>query len=255
MLDAIYVGESGLKANQLRLNVLSNNIANLNTPAFKKGRVQFADLLYRDLPGANSSQSTGGIGLGTSVSRVDTDLQQGDLRQTDRPLDVTIQGNGFFEVQLGNGQLAYTRLGSLRLGEDGELVTSNGYSFTTAIRIPADSLQITIAANGEVTTTTANDKQPVLLGQIELAQFVNPASLRSFGQGLYQATAEAGAVYYAAPGEDGAGTLKQGFVEASNVDLTEELSELLITQRAYQVNASIVKAGDEILEQVNNLRR
>lgn len=255
MLDAIYASGSGLIANQTRLEVLSNNIANINTPAFKKGRTRFVDVAYRNLAVQGDPNQLAQVGLGTAVSGVQSDFAQGDLRQTDRSLDVTIQGNGFFEVKVNESELAYTRIGALQVGADGELQTTEGYELSGSLRVPADATRIAISETGEVMVTVPDDAAPVSVGQLELARFLNPEGLEAMGQGLFRSTDASGQAFYSEPGLDGTGLVKQGFLEASNVDLVDELTELLLAQRAYQLNAKVIQAADEILAEVGNLRR
>lgn len=257
MLDAIYTSFSGLQGQQQRLDAISNNLANVNTPAFKKTRVNFADFLYRPAGTAADAapMPSAMLGLGSRVSGLTQVFSQGDLRQTDRPLDIAIQGPGFLEVQRADGSLAYTRLGALRLNELGELVTQGGLTLSGAVRVPPDATAISIAPNGEVSARVPDEDRPVLLGALELASFINPEALRPLGDGLYTATSESGVAFYAAPGEQGLGRLQQGFVEAANVDFVEELTELTMAQRAYQLNARVLQAGDEILAEINELRR
>lgn len=259
MLDAIYASVSGLQAHQLRLDALSNNLANVSTPGFKKSRVNFADLMYRPL-GAASPEEAGNplqaeFGLGTSVARTETIFSQGDLRATERPLDVAILGQGFVEVRRSDESLAYTRLGTLRLNEAGELVTGDGLRLSADIRIPAEATDLNISKDGTIRARLPKEAEPVELGQLELAGFMNPSGLKPLGDGLYNATADSGEPFYARPGELGLGELRQGFLEVSNVDFVQELAELVMAQRAYQLNARALQAADEVLAEINSLRR
>lgn len=258
MLDAIYTSISGLQGQQQRLDTISNNLANVNTPGFKKARVNFADFLYTPIGPAAEGAATGApevVGLGTRVAGMTQVFSQGDLRQTDRPLDLAIQGRGFFEVEMTDGALAYTRLGALRLNDLGELVTQNGLRITSDVRVPSDATALFIAPNGEVSARVPDEDKPIVIGTLELAGFINAEALRPMGDGLYAATSESGQAFYGLPGEEGLGRLQQGFVEAANVDFVEELTELTMAQRAYQLNARVLQAGDEILAEINNLRR
>lgn len=259
MLDAIYTSFSGLQGQQQRLDTISNNLANVNTPGFKKARVNFADFLYMPISPATGEDSAAPapemVGLGTRVAGMTQVFSQGDLRQTDRPLDLAIQGRGFFEVEGADGALAYTRLGALRLNELGELVTQNGLRITSDVRVPSDTTALFIAPNGEVSARVPDEDKPIVIGTVELAGFINAEALRPMGDGLYATTNESGQAFYGLPGEQGLGRLQQGFVEAANVDFIEELTELTMAQRAYQLNARVLQAGDEILAEINNLRR
>ena len=260
MLDAIYASISGLQAHQLRLDALSNNLANVNTPGFKKARVNFADLMYRPLEAAaaepmSAEDKPRQVGLGTAVASTEAIFSQGDLRQTQRPLDMAILGQGFIEVQLADGSLAYTRLGALRLNETGELVTAEGLHVSGDIRIPAEATQLVIGQDGRILATMPGEENPEEIAQLELAGFINAAGLKSLGSGLYGVTNESGEAFYGKPGEVGLGKLRQGFLEMSNVDFVEELSELVVAQRAYQLNARALQAADEVLAEINSLRR
>ncbi|MDM4772905.1 flagellar basal-body rod protein FlgG [Solimonas sp. SE-A11] len=259
MLDAIYASISGLQAHQLRLDALSNNLANVNTPGFKKARVNFADLMYRPVEAAAADSEAADkprqVGLGTAVASTEAIFSQGDLRQTQRPLDMAIFGQGFMEVQLADGSFAYTRLGSLRLNETGELVTTDGLRVSGDVRVPAEATQLVIDQDGRILATLPGEKDPEEIGQLELVGFVNATGLKSMGSGLYAATSESGDPFYGKPGEVGLGKLRQGFLEMSNVDFIEELSELVVAQRAYQLNARALQAADEVLAEINSLRR
>ena len=259
MIDAIFSSISGLQAHQLRLDALSNNLANVNTPGFKKTRVNFADLMYRPVTGgvadADALQKSPQIGLGTAVASTEAIFSQGDLRQTQRPLDLAIMGQGFLEVQLADGGYAYTRLGSLRLNETGELVTLDGLHVAGDIRVPPEATALVIQQDGRLMATLPGEDEPEEIGQLELAGFVNVSGLKSLGSGLYGVTEESGEAFYGAPGDVGLGRLRQGFLEMSNVDFVEELSELVVAQRAYQLNARALQAADEVLAEINSLRR
>lgn len=261
MLDAIYAAISGLRAHQVRLDVVSNNLANVNTTAFKKGRVSFEDLVRRPATAVDridQSRDPGEpvrAGLGTMISKSWSEFAQGDLRQTERALDLAIQGRGFFEVELADGRTAYTRTGSFQLNEAGELVTATGDRLVPATSVPPDTLEIRVSGDGVVLVTLPNVAAPVEVGQIDLVTFVNPSGLRQVGDGLFEATEDSGEPYVSEPGAAGAGMLRQGFLEASNVDFVQELVELVTAQRAYQLNSRALQAADEILAEINGLRR
>ncbi|WP_162932217.1 flagellar basal-body rod protein FlgG [Solimonas sp. K1W22B-7] len=259
MIDAIYASISGLQAHQLRLDALSNNLANVSTPGFKKTRVNFADLMYRPVTGgvtdAGVQEKLPQLGLGTAVASTEAIFSQGDMRQTQRPLDMAILGQGFLEVQLADGSFAYTRLGSLRLNETGELVTQDGLRISGDIRVPAEATKLVIGQDGKIMATMPGEDDPEEIGQLELTGFVNAAGLKLLGGGLYGATEESGEAFYGTPGEVGLGKLRQGFLEMSNVDFVEELAELVVAQRAYQLNARALQAADEVLAEINGLRR
>lgn len=260
MIDSIYLSLGGLQAQQTRLDVVSNNLANVNTSGFKRGRVSFQDLMYQPLNAAQGSTQSPGVadsflGTGATVARTEQVFSQGDLRQTQRPLDLAIQGQGFFQVELPDGSTAYTRLGQFALNEAGELVTGDGFRLNTSVRVPTDATDIKVSAVGEVTAAVSDDANPVDLGQLDLVNFANPASLRPIGSGLYITTEQSGEPYSGIGGDLGLGTVKQGYLEASNVDFVEELTELEMAQRAYQMNARVLQAADEILSEINSLRR
>lgn len=256
MIDAIYIATSGMKAEQAEIDNISNNLANLNTNAFKKSRVTFEDLMYRDLQSVASDlqaiKNNTSTGLGTAVTAVTKDFSSGDLKATQNPLDIAIQGEGFLEVVLENGEYAYTRNGALRVMEDGMLASIGGERLSASIRIPTDSSSLTIQKDGTVMAQV--EGEAVEIGQLELATFVNPVELEALGDGLYLANENSGRALYSRAGENGTGKIQQGFLESSNVDLVEEMMALMVAQRAYEVNSQIVRASDEILRINNNLR-
>jgi flagellar basal-body rod protein FlgG len=225
MIESLYIGASGLHTQQTHLALISNNVANLNTPAFKKDRPNFAELVQRN------AVSGSGLGMGTTVSWTEKIFQIGPMKKTGRELDVAIQGNGFLEVVLPDGGLAYTRAGALGLDRDGTLITADGLRLSSDLRVPADSLGLVIQANGDVYARLPDGAGPLLLGQLELASFVNPGALEAVGDNLYVTTERSGEAYYGIAGENGLGTFGQGFLEASNVDLVEELTGLVVAQR------------------------
>lgn len=257
MLDSLYIAASGMNAQQAQINSISNNVANVNTTAFKKGRTTFEDLFYRRLNsttgplGVNTAGPS--IGLGTAVARMDQVFSAGDLVKTGNALDLAIQGQGFFEVTLANGEQGYARPGSLSLNAQGQITTQTGEKLTTKFLIPADATQITVSESGVVTVQVPDQTNPVNLGQIELANFVNPEGLQSIGAGLYQATESSGEPYRAIPGEQGVGTIEQGYTESSNVDLVQELINLIVAQQAYQMNSRVVQISDGLLSTISNL--
>lgn len=256
MIDAIYIATSGMKAEQAEIDNISNNLANLNTNAFKKSRVTFEDLMYRNLQNVASDlqaiKNNTSTGLGTAVTAVTKDFSSGDLKATQNPLDIAIQGEGFLEVMLENGEYAYTRNGALRVMEDGMLASIGGERLSASIRIPTDSSSLTIQKDGTVMAQVEGEE--VEIGQLELATFVNPVELEALGDGLYLANENSGRALYSSAGENGTGKIQQGFLESSNVDLVEEMMALMVAQRAYEVNSQIVRASDEILRINNNLR-
>jgi flagellar basal-body rod protein FlgG len=263
MIRALYSAASGMTAQQLNVDNIANNLANANTAGYKTRRAQFQDLLYQNMvqPGsaasANSTVPTGlQLGLGTRSSSNENIFTQGNFAQTSNPLDLVIQGNGFFQVLQPSGQLAYTRDGSFQLDKDGNLVTSNGNLLQPQITIPASAQSVTIAADGTVSYLLPNQQAATKAGQIQLAGFQNPAGLNSLGQNLYAPTDASGTATVGPPsGQDGFGSLLQGYTEQSNVSIVQEFINLIVAQRAYEANSKVVKAADEMYQQVNNLKQ
>lgn len=258
-MDALYIAATALNANQTYLNVISNNIANINTPAFKRSQVDFENLAYRPLDGNRQATAAGvvpgGVGEGVTVARTGESFQSGGLRLTNNPMDVAISGPGFFEVQTENGTPAYTRAGQLTIGKNGDLKTVGGYTLTGNIQVPPNAQKMTISPDGTVSATVAGQTQPQVLGHIELARFNNPEGLSATDNGLYRPTQNSGDAYYVQPGQGGAGTLRQGFLEQANVDLQNSMMNLILAQRAYQLNARVIQVADQVMGTVNNLRR
>jgi flagellar basal-body rod protein FlgG len=250
-----------MEAQQTKLDVTANNIANSSTAGFKRSRAEFADLMYQTerAPGATTGQGTQApsgleVGLGVRIVTTQREQSQGQLRQTGNPLDVAIEGNGFFPVTTPDGQTAYTRNGAFQLDAEGQLVTSEGYKVGEDIAIPPEAQTVTIAADGTVTATVPGDTQPVELGKLQIATFANPGGLEAAGKTLFKETAASGAAILGAPGEGGAGSLAQGSLEISNVNVVEEMIDLITGQRAYEVNTRVVRAADEMLGQTAQLR-
>ena len=263
MIRALYSAASGMTAQQLNVDNIANNLANANTTGYKMRTPQFQDLLYQSIvqPGANSGQQTTvpaglQLGLGTRASSNEIIFTQGSFNETDNPLDVAIQGNGFFQVQLANGTLAYTRDGSFQMDKNGGVVDSSGNPLSPQITLPANAQSVTIAPDGTVSYLTPGQANAQQAGQIQLASFQNPAGLNSIGKNLYQPTDASGDATVAAPGgTEGLGTLMQGYTEQSNVSIVDEFINLVVAQRAYEANSKVVKAADEMYQQVNNLKQ
>jgi flagellar basal-body rod protein FlgG len=261
MFRSLATAASGMEAQQTKLDVTANNIANVSTSGFKKSRAEFADLMYQQVRPAGAPTGNGAaaptateIGLGTRLVSTAREQSQGELHQTGNTLDVAIEGHGFLPVTLPSGQTGYTRNGALQMSSEGRLVTSDGYAIAGDITIPPDAQSVTIAADGTVSATIPTDAQPVELGKIQLATFANPAGLSAQGQTLFRETAASGAAVLGAPGEGGAGHLRQGMLEVSNVNVVEEMIDLISGQRAYEVNSRVIKAADEMLGQTAQLR-
>jgi flagellar basal-body rod protein FlgG len=261
MIRALYSAASGMTAQQMNVDNIANNLANANTNGFKMRRTQFQDLLYQSFvqPGAAAGSQTivpSGlqIGLGTRPASNEIILSQGNFQQTDNPLDVVIQGKGFFQVRLPNGELAYTRDGGFQLDKDGNVVTGSGNPIEPAITIPSQAQSITIAGDGTVSYTQPGQSASQVAGQIQLANFANPAGLNGIGQNLFQQTDASGDPTVGNPGgQEGLGSLMQGYVEGSNVSVVEEFINMIVSQRAYEANSKVVKAADEMYQQVNNV--
>lgn len=258
MNGALWTAKTGLDAQQTRMQVISNNLANTNTTGFKRDRAVFQDLLYQTVrqPGAQSSQDTqlpSGLSTGTGVRVVSTEklFSQGNLSQTEDPLDLAIQGRGFFEVLTPDGSLAYTRDGSFQVDAQGQMVTATGYVLQPGITIPENSSGVTIGQDGTVTATLAGASAPTQLGVIGLADFINPAGLQSKGGNLYQETASSGAPTQGTAGIGGLGSLIQGAVETSNVNVVEELVSMIETQRAYEISSKAISTTDGMLQYIN----
>ncbi len=259
MNQALWISKTGLDAQQTKMAVISNNLANASTVGFKRGRAVFEDLLYQNFrqAGASSSQDTlipSGMMIGTGVRTVATEkvFNQGNVTQTDNQLDLAIEGRGFIQVLLPDGNLAYTRDGSLQINDQGQLVTANGYTVQPAINIPADAQSVTIAKDGTVSATIPGGGGATQLGNIQLADFINPAGLQANGQNLFLESNASGAPNVSNPGLNGLGTVLQGFVESSNVNVVEELVNMIETQRAYEMNSRAISTADQMLQYVSN---
>ena len=260
MIRSLWISKTGLDAQQTNMDVTANNLANVSTNGFKRARAVFEDLLYQTLrqPGAQSSQQTqlpSGLQLGTGVRPVATEriFTQGNLQQTSNPLDVAINGQGFFQVLMPDGTTAYTRDGSFHSDSQGQLVTSSGFHVQPAITIPANSLSVTIARDGVVSVTRAGTSAPTQVGSLQLASFVNPAGLQSAGENLYVETAASGTASTNAPGSNGLGLLNQGYVETSNVNVVEELVNMIQIQRAYEINSKSIQTSDQMLQRLTQM--
>ena len=263
MIRALYSAASGMTAQQLNVDNIAHNLANANTVGYKARRAQFQDLLYQNLvtPGASAGQQTVvptglQLGLGTRAASNEIIFSQGNFAATSNPLDVVIQGRGFFQVRLPSGEIAYTRAGSFHLDRDGNMVTSDGDPIEPQITLPPDAQTITIASDGTVSYSQSGQTAAQLGGQIQLADFQNPAGLNSIGRNLYLPTDASGDPTVGNPGgQEGLGSLLQGYLEQSNVSVVEEFINLIVSQRAYEANSKVVKAADEMYQQVNNLTR
>lgn len=260
MNRSLYIAATGMNAQQAQMDVISNNLANVSTNGFKGSRAVFEDLMYQTLrqPGANSTQTTelpSGSQVGTGVQQVATErlYTQGNLQQTGNSKDVAINGAGFFQVQMPDGTLAYTRDGSFQINAQGQLVTSSGYPVQPAVTVPQNATSLTIGKDGVVTVTTPGTVNNTQVGTFQLANFINPAGLRSMGENLYAETEASGTANLANPGSNGVGALNQNYVETSNVNVVEEMVNMIQTQRAYEINSKSVQTSDQMLEKLSQL--
>jgi flagellar basal-body rod protein FlgG len=260
MIRSLWIAKTGLDAQQTQMDVISNNLSNVNTNGFKKSRAVFEDLLYQTLrqPGAQSSQQTqipSGLQIGTGVHPVAAEriYTQGNLQQTGNNLDVAINGAGFFQVLMPDGTTAYTRDGSFQTNNQGQLVTSSGYPVQPAITIPVNATSVTIGNDGTVSITQQGVANAVQIGSLQLASFINPTGLQSQGENLFVETGSSGTASTNVPGTNGVGTLNQGYVETSNVDVVEEMVMMIETQRAYEMNSKAITTSDQMLQSLTQL--
>jgi flagellar basal-body rod protein FlgG len=258
MTSALQIARSGLDALDSRMMVISNNLANVNTTGFKRDRASFETLMYQvtrpaGAPAGGDSQYAAGLGTGTGVRVAGSERIhiQGALTQTDNALDMAVEGAGFFQVARADGTLAYTRDGAFKLDATGRLVTGNGYRLSPELTLPDGATAVTIAPDGTISASLPGQTEPAQLGQIQVARFLNPAGLQPLGENLYGESAASGAVQLGAGGVDGAGVIRQGSLEASNVSTVQELVDMIETQRAYEVNAKVINAADEMAKYVN----
>jgi len=259
MIDPLYIAATGMHAQQTNVETISNNLANLNTTAFKRGRVSFEDLMYREVARAHgllgSNVDVLRNGAGVSLAATSKSFEQGDFKKTDQTYDVAIRGSGLFQVLARDGTPAFTRNGAFHVDSDGFLANTQGHLLEPAIQVPPDATNVTIEPGGRVLAQVPTDRDPIEIGHIELATFVNPDALNPLGDGLYLPTEISGDANPLTPGDQGAGVLQQGFLEGSNVKLVDEFVNLIVAQRAYEINAKAVQAADEMLSIANNLHR
>ncbi len=261
MLRALYTAASGMNAQQLNLDNIANNLANSSTTGFQQRRLAFSDLLYQNtvMPGSASTQQTTNasglqVGLGVRPMTTETIQTQGDFNTTNNPLDLAISGGGFFQVLLPNGQTGYTRSGSFHMDAQGNVVTSDGNALQPAVTIPPDATNINIGSDGTVTVVQPGQTQASQVGSIQMALFVNPGGLNSVGNNIYLATTASGDPIIGTPGgSEGIGTIQQGMLEQSNVSVVDQFVQMIVAQRSYESNSRVVKAADEMLQQLNQL--
>ncbi|MBA4392066.1 MAG: flagellar basal-body rod protein FlgG [Desulfobacca sp.] len=263
MIRSLYISATGMEAQKMNLDVIANNLANVNTAGYKRGRADFQELIYQDLrtPGSLSAEGSvvpSGIqmGLGVKPGSVQKIFLQGDFVQTGNNLDMVIEGDGFFQITKPDGTLAYTRNGAFKLDNIGRVVTSDGYALEPTITIPGNTKSISIGSDGKFSVMQSGSATPTQLGTIQLARFINPAGLLANGKSLFLPSGSSGDPIVGAPGgNDGIGTIGQGFIEMSNVNIVEEMVNMIVSQRAYEINSKAVQAADEMLQSTNNLKR
>lgn len=261
MFRALSTAATGMEAQQSKIDVVANNLANVNTTGFRKSRAEFADLLYETLRSAGASESQGRqipsamqVGHGTKLVATQRSFSPGQVRQTGNPLDLAIDGQGFFQVNMPDGRIAYTRAGTFKTDSGGRVSTADGNLLDPALTIPPDATRITIGKDGTVSVNLAGQTQPTQLGRIQLASFPNMGGLEAIGGNLYLETAASGPARTGTPGSQEFGGLTQGFVEMSNVKVVEEMIELIVGQRAYEANSRVIKAADDMLRATSNLK-
>ena len=255
MMRALWTASTGMGAQQLKIDVIANNLANVNTIGFKRSRADFQDLLYQTLrapgtPNASGQISPGGmqLGLGVRTSQIQQIFLEGDFQQTQNETDLAVEGEGFFQVLLPNGETAYTRAGNFRRNAEGSLVTVDGYIVQPEITIPSDALNVTVGADGTVSVVRPGQTDAEEIGSMQLARFANPGGMRSIGRNMMTPTSSSGDAVLGTPGEEGYGTLAQGFIEMSNVNLVEEMVNMIVGQRAYEISSKVISTADEMLQ-------
>ncbi|MFQ5356300.1 MAG: flagellar basal-body rod protein FlgG [Mariprofundaceae bacterium] len=262
MIRSLWIAATGMSAQNLNVDVIANNLANVNSSGFKRGRANFEDLMYQKLrtPGAEASAAGNQVpvgiqlGLGVKAAGVQSIFSEGGFQATNNPLDLAIEGRGFFQVQLPSGELAYTRNGSFSVDSTGQLVTHDGYAVEPAISIPSDALNITVSQDGTISVEQPGNVSTVI-GQLQLADFSNPAGLSHLGSSLFQSTNASGEAITGSPASNGIGGIAQGSLEMSNVNVVEEMVNLIAGQRAYEMNSKALKAADEMLQAAGNVLR
>lgn len=262
MLRALSTAATGMEAQQLNIDTIAHNLANINTAGFKSRKAQFQDLLYQNIRQAGASNTATTeipvglqVGLGTKPVATQMIFSQGDFASTNNSLDLVIQGQGFFQIRRANGDIAYTRNGNFHLNSEGNVVNSEGDLLDPQITIPAEQTGITIGADGTVSVTTAGQNEPQQVGRIELANFQNPSGLQNLGNSLFMPTQSSGEAINGTPGENGLGTLLSGYIEQSNVSVVEEMVNMIVSQRAYEANSKVIRTADEMFTQANNVIR
>ncbi len=252
---------TGMQAQQMNVDVIANNLANVNTTGFKRSKLEFQDILYQNLRKAGTATAVGAIvptnlavGYGTKPVATTREFSTGDFVVTANPLDLAISGNGFFQIQMPDGQISYTRDGAFKISADGQVVTSDGFLLTPEITIPEDATSLSVSIDGEFSVLLVGDDQPQTIGQMELAKFINPAGLSAVGHNLYNQTGASGSPILGTPTRDGLGPIDQGHLEMSNVKVVDEMVNMIVAQRAYELNSKVIQTGEDMARIVNNLR-
>jgi flagellar basal-body rod protein FlgG len=258
----MFIAATGMEAQKTNIDVISNNLANVNTNGFKKSRADFQDLIYQDMEAAGAESAEGDeiptgiqLGLGVETAAVHKIFLQGDFVSTENPLDMVIEGDGFFQISMPDGDTGYTRAGSFKIDSSGRIVNSDGYPLEPEITLPSDTLQTTISSDGTVSVLQPGSSSSTVVGQIELAQFINPAGLRALGKNLFTISGSSGDAATGNPGSDGLGTINQGMIELSNVNIVEEMVNMIVSQRAYELNSKVVQTSDDMLRMANSIKR
>jgi len=262
MMRALFSAASGMYAQQLNIDTISNNLANVNTTGFKKAKVEFQDLIYQTMRAAGASSLAGvvvptelQIGHGVRPVAVQKNFAQGAPRATENPLDIAILGNGFFQITMPDGTIAYTRDGSFKINNEGSIVTSDGLYLEPEVSVPIDTTSINISNDGTVSVLIVGSTEPQDIGQIELAKFINSGGLKNIGQNLFLPTEASGEAILGTPGQEGLGQLNQGYLESSNVQVVEEMVNMIVAQRAYELNSKSIRTSEEMLQMANNIKR
>ncbi|MCP4581894.1 MAG: flagellar basal-body rod protein FlgG [candidate division Zixibacteria bacterium] len=262
MIKAMRTAASGMSAQQMNVDVIANNLANVNTSGYKRSKIEFQDILYQNLRSAGAESAAGSqvpisleVGYGTRPSATQRNFSMGSLQLSGNPLDLAIEGNGFYQVLLPDGTTGYTRDGSFKMSADGQIVTSDGFFLEPGVTIPSDATDISVSADGLVSVLIPGEADPQELGQIELAKFINPAGLQAIGHNLYTISGASGDPILGNPSLDGFGRLNQGYLEMSNVEIVEEMVNMITAQRAYEINSKAIQTSEEMTQVANNLKR
>jgi flagellar basal-body rod protein FlgG len=262
MLKAMKTAATGMMAQQMNVDNIANNLANVNTTGFKKGRVEFQDILYENLRRAGTSAAVGSVipvsldvGYGSRAVATTREFTTGSYLVTGNPTDMAIAGNGFFQVRMPDGTTGYSRDGSFKLSAEGQIVTADGFALLPEVTVPQDATDIAIGLDGQVSVLITGNDTPQQIGQLELARFINPAGLSAVGHNIYNQTAASGSPITATPGTEGVGTITQGSLESSNVSVVDEMVNMIVAQRAYEINSKVIQTSDDMSQTVNNLKR